>query len=170
MYVACLLPSRPASPTGAKIRSHSRENREMRFGFIFLLCGAAIAQAPAYKPEPIGTLKQVMRGIILPNSDILFSVAQTAPKNDKEWGVVQDSAIAISEAAALISMPGRLLSNGQKVPVDRADFVKFTKELLDAGAATYKAAQSKNQDVVTVSLDRLSNACDSCHEVYRDKH
>jgi hypothetical protein len=142
----------------------------MRFGFILLLCGAAIAQAPVYKPAPVGTLKQVMRGVVLPNSDILFSVAQTPPKNDKEWAVVQDSAIAISEAAALISMPGRLLSNGQKVPLDRADWVKFTKELVDAGAASYKAAQSKNQDVVTLSLDRLSNACDSCHEVYRDKH
>ena len=65
---------------------------------------------------------------------------------------------------------GRLLSNGQKVPVERPDWIKFTKELVDAGAATYKAAQTKNQDVVTVSLDRLSNACDSCHEVYRDKH
>jgi len=142
----------------------------MRFGFILLLCGAAIAQAPAYKPEPVGTLKQVMRGIVLPNSDILFSVAQTPPKNDKEWAVVQDSAIALAESAALISMPGRLLSNGQKVPLEHADWVKFTQELVDAANASYKAAQTKNQDVVTVSLDRLSNACDRCHEVYRDKH
>ena len=142
----------------------------MRFGILLLLCGAAIAQAPVYKPAPVGTLKQVMRGVLLPNSDIVFSVSQTPPKNDKEWAVVQDSAIAISEAAALISMPGRLLSNGQKVPLERPDWIKFTKELVDAGAASYKAAQSKNQDVVVVSLDRLSNACDSCHEVYRDKH
>jgi len=142
----------------------------MRFAFILLYCGAVIAQAPVYKPAPIGILKQVMRGVVLPNSDILFSVAQTPPKNDKEWAVVQDSAIAISEAAALISMPGRLLSNGQKVPLERADWIKFTKELVDAGAASYKAAQTKNQDVVTVSLDRRSAACDSCHEVYRDKH
>ena len=142
----------------------------MRFAFILLCCGVATAQGPVYKPAPIGTLKQVMRGVVLPNSDILFSVAQTPPKNDKEWAVVQDSAIAISEAAALISMPGRLLSNGQKVPLERADWIKFTKELVDAGAASYKAAQTKNQDVVTVSLDRLSAACDSCHAVYRDKH
>ena len=92
----------------------------MRFGFILLFCGAAVAQAPVYKAVPVGTLKQVMRGVILPNSDILFSVAQTPPKNDKEWAVVQDSAIALAESAALISMPGRLLSNGQKVPVERA--------------------------------------------------
>ena len=142
----------------------------MRFGLVLLLCGAAIAQAPAYKPEPIGTLKQVMRGIVLPNSDILFSVAQTPPKNDKEWAVVQDSAIAIAESAALISMPGRLRSNGQKVPQDRPGCAKFTQELVDAANDTYKASQSKSQDVMTVSLDRLSNACDSCHEVYRDKH
>ncbi len=142
----------------------------MRFGCIFLLCGAAIAQAPVYRPTPVGTLKQVMRGIVLPNSDILFSVFQTAPKNDKEWSVVQDSAIAISESAALISMPGRLLTNGEKVPVERADWIKFTQELVEAGRACYQAAQSKNRDVVVVSLDRLSAACDSCHKVYRDQH
>ena len=116
----------------------------MRFGFFILLfCGAAIAQAPIYRPAP--TLKQVMRGVILPNSDILFSVAQTVPKNDKEWSVVQDSAIAISEAAALISMPGRLLSNGQKVSLEPVDWVKFTKQLVDAGAASYKAASRRTR-------------------------
>jgi cytochrome c556 len=56
------------------------------------------------------------------------------------------------------------------VPLERADFIKFTQELVDAGGATYKAAQSKNRDVVVLTLDRLSNACDSCHGVYRDKH
>ena len=82
------------------------ENKEIRVSDSFCFyCGAAIVQAPVYKPAPVGTLKQVMRGVVLPNSDILFSVAQTPPKNDKEWAVVQDSAIAISEAAALISMP-----------------------------------------------------------------
>ncbi|MEO8049726.1 MAG: hypothetical protein ABI833_04855 [Acidobacteriota bacterium] len=104
-----------------------------------------------------------MRGIVLPNSDILFSVAQTPPKDDKEWAVVQDR----RESATLISMAGRLLANGEKVPVERADWNKFTQELVDADAACCQAAQSKNRDVV-VSLDRLSATCDSSHKVYRD--
>jgi len=142
----------------------------MRFALILLLCGAAIAQAPVYQATPIGNLKQAMRGVLLPSANIVFSVSQLAPKNDKEWAVVQESAIAISESAALISMPGRLLANGQRVPVEHADWIKFTQELVEAGRASYQAAQSKDQDVVTKSLDRLSAACDSCHTVYRDKH
>ena len=141
----------------------------MRMLLVFFLAGVAIAQAPAYKPKPIGTLKQVMRGILLPNSDAIFAVAQKAPKDDKEWAATENSAIAIAEAAALITMPGRLRDNGQPVPVARPDWVKFSQELADAAQASYKAARAKNQEAVNMSTDRLSEACDSCHGVYRDR-
>jgi cytochrome c556 len=141
----------------------------MRLLIVLFLAGAAIAQAPAFRPKPIGNLKQVMRGILLPNSDAIFGVAQTAPKNDKEWADVENSAIAIAEAAALIAMPGRLRENGQAVPVQRPDWIKYTQELAESARASYKAAQSKSQDAVSMSTDRLSEACDSCHMVYRDK-
>ena len=95
-------------------------------------------------------------------------MAQTAPKDDKGWAAIENSAIAIAEAAALITMPGRLRDNGQPVPVERADWIKFSQELADAGQASYKAAHSKNQEAVSMSTDRLSEACDSCHGVYRD--
>jgi len=145
----------------------------MRF-LLFLVAAAAVAQAPssdksAFKPQPAGNLKQVMRGILLPNSDAIFKVADAAPKTDKEWADVQNSAIAIAEAAALIAMPGRLRENGEPVPVTRPDWIKFSQELADAAKATYKAAQSKSQDAVNMSTDRLTDACDSCHMVYRDK-
>ena len=143
----------------------------MRF-LLFLVAVAAVAQAPssdksAFKLQPAGNLKQVMRGILLPNSDAIFKVADAAPKTDKERADVQNSAIA--EAAALIAMPGRLRENGEPVPVTRPDWIKFSQELADAAKATYKAAQSKSQDAVNMSTDRLTDACDSCHMVYRDK-
>jgi cytochrome c556 len=141
----------------------------MRTLLVFFLAGVAIAQAPANKPKPISTLKQVMRGILLPNSDAIFAVAQTAPKDDKEWAAIQNGAIAIAEAAALITMPGRLRENGQPVPVERPDWIKFSKELADAGEASYQAARTKNPEAVNRSTDRLSEACDSCHSVYRDR-
>jgi len=141
----------------------------MRTLLVFFLASVAIAQAPAYKAKPIGTLKQVMRGILLPNSDAIFAVAQTAPKDDKEWAAIENSAIAIAEAAALVAMPGRLRDNGQPVPVTRPDWMKFSQELADAAQASYKAARTKNQEAVNMSTDRLSEACDSCHGVYRDR-
>jgi hypothetical protein len=127
-------------------------------------------QAPSsFKSKPVGNLKQVMRGILLPNSDMIFGVQQTAPKDDKGWADVSNAAVAIGESSALIAMPGRLLSNGQPVPVQKADWVKFTQALVDACKATLKAAQSKNADAVGNSTDALSGACDNCHMVYRDK-
>jgi cytochrome c556 len=129
---------------------------------------AAIAQAPSFKPKPIGDLKQVMRSIPYPNSDIIFGVQSKVPADEEAWQTVENAAIAISETATLITMPGRLRSNGQPIPVQRADWIKYSQGLVAAGQACYKAAQSKNQDTVSTCTDQLSEACENCHKVYRD--
>jgi cytochrome c556 len=109
-----------------------------------------------------------MRGIPLPNSDLIFGVQSKAPGDEKAWQTVENAALAISETAALITMPGRVRSNGQPVPVGRADWVKYSQGLVAAGQACYKAAQSKSQDAVSNCTDQLSESCDNCHKVYRD--
>jgi cytochrome c556 len=129
----------------------------------------AVAQAPTYKPKPVGNLKQVMRSVPYPNSDIIFAVQTTAPKDDDEWKKVQNAAVAISETANLITLPGRLREDGKPVPVQNADWNKFARGLVEAGQACYKAALSKNQEVVSGCTDKLSEACSNCHDVYRDK-
>lgn len=141
----------------------------MRTIVLLFFAVAAIAQAPSFKPKPVGNLKQVMRSVPYPNSDIIFAVQGKAPKDEKEWQAVENAAIAISETATLITMPGRLRENGQPVPVQRADWIKYSQGLVAAGQACYKAAQSKSQDAVSNCTDRLSEACDNCHKVYRDK-
>ena len=140
----------------------------MRSTVLLFFAVAAIAQAPSFQPKPIGNLKQVMRSIPYPNSDIIFAVQGKAPKDEKEWQTVENAAIAISETATLITMPGRLRSNGQPVPVQRADWIKYSQGLVAAGQACYKAAQSKSQDALGTCTDQLSEACDNCHKVYRD--
>jgi len=140
----------------------------MRSIVLLFLAVAAIAQAPSFKPKPIGDLKQVMRSIPYPNSDIIFGVQSKAPTDEKAWQTVENAAIAISETATLITMPGRLRSNGQPVPVQRADWIKYSQGLVAAGQACYKAAQSKSQDAVSMCTDELSEACENCHKVYRD--
>jgi len=136
---------------------------------VFLFFAVAVtAQAPSFKPKPVGNLKQVMRSIPYPNSDIIFGVQSNAPTDEKAWQTVEIAAIAISETATLITMPGRLRSNGQPVPVQRADWIKYSQGLVAAGQACYKAAQSKSQDAVSMCTDGLSEACENCHKVYRD--
>jgi hypothetical protein len=133
----------------------------MRALVALLVAGRAVAQAPS--------LKQVMRSVPYPNSNIIFEVQSKPPKSEMEWRTVENAAIAIEQSANLILQPGRLRSNGQPVPVQAADFIKYAQGLAAAGSKCMKAAQAKNQDAIGNCTDALSEACDNCHKVYRDK-
>jgi cytochrome c556 len=145
----------------------------MRITTFFLIAGVTVVVgttvAQTNKAKPVGNLKQVMRSIPYPNSNILFEVQSKAPKDDAEWKAVENAAIAIAETANLITLPGRLREDGKPVPVQNADWNKFAQGLVSAGQACYKAAVSKNQDAVSTCTGDLSDSCSNCHEVYRDK-
>ena len=144
---------------------------------------AGPAAGPAFKAQPIGNLAQVMRGILFPNSNIIFEAQEKDPGAPPEkdaarsaygdvyggWQAVENASLALVEAAALITIPGRLCQNGKPAPVQRADWVKYTQGLVDAGKVAYKAAQSKNQDNIVDAAGTLTDACAACHEVYREK-
>jgi hypothetical protein len=66
-------------------------------------------------------------------------------------------------------VPGRRCENGKPVPVEREDWIKYTKELVEAGRAAYRASQMRSQEAVGEITEQLTNACFNCHIVYRDK-
>lgn len=142
------------------------------------------AARPAASPPPVGTLLQVMRGILFHSSNLIFATQGEDPANPKQpldasfgtyakvytgWTVVENAAIALAESADLLLKPGRLCSNGRPVPLDRADYRKFALGLRAAGQAALKAAQSKNMDSMVEVSGTVSEACENCHAVYRDK-
>lgn len=171
---------------------------------ILAMCfvSVAAAQAPAAKPaqtakpapaarpaaaaKPLGNLAQVMRGILFPNSNLIFDAQSNdpgAPKKADEkdtsasgrfasiytgWQVVENAAIALGESADLIMIKGRLCENGKPVPLQNADWTKFVQGLREAGAVTLKAARSRSQDAVVEASDKVAEACGNCHERYRD--
>jgi hypothetical protein len=144
------------------------------------------AAAAGPTQQPYANLAQVMRAIPFGASNIIFDTQTNdpeAPKKEvggdsasarfasvyKGWPVVEHNALALSEMANLMLIPGRLCENGRPVPLEREDFRKFIQGLADAGKAAYKAAQSKNQDQMVEVSDTVATACSNCHEVYRDK-
>jgi cytochrome c553 len=155
--------------------------------------GTPTATAPAGGPaaKAYGSLAYVMRTIPFPNSNIIFDTQSNDPGAPKKpaagapggsggatsayssvytgWELVEAAAIALSETANLIMLPGRVCSNGKPVPIDRDDFKKAAQGLADAGMAAYKAAQSKSQDAMVEVSGTVADACAACHEVYRDK-
>jgi len=149
---------------------------------------AGQAAAPRAGVQVTGDLAQVMRGILFPNSNLIFDAQQNdpgaPPKKAAEagggasatfaniytgWQVVENAAIALAESADLILKPGRVCSNGKPAPVSRADYQKFAAGLRQAGREALKAAQTKKQDAVIEVTDKVAEACANCHEVYRDK-
>ena len=141
--------------------------------------------APAATTKPVASLAQVMRGILFPNSNILFDVQSNDPENfgKKEagggasstfsgiytgWQVVENAALALDEAATLITIPGRMCMNGRPVPAQRADWTKFAADLRTAARAMYKAAQAKNKELASDTTNDIAGACENCHTVYRE--
>ena len=86
-----------------------------------------------------------------------------------KWEAVENSSLALVEAANLLTVPGRKCSNGLPVPITNADWPKLVQGLRDAGMAAYKAAQAKNQDKVVDAADVMTTACANCHDKYREK-
>jgi hypothetical protein len=136
---------------------------------LFSLGAAAVAQAPSFTPKPYGNLKQVMRSVLLPNSNVILGLQENLPKNEAEWQNVVNASVAIEEGYNLIMIPGRIQSNGQPAPVQNADYAKFAAALAPAGRDCLMAALKKSKDAVMNCTDSLTQACDNCHKVYRDQ-
>ena len=156
------------------------------------------AQAPskdAEAPKPATVkievqtdLNQLMRGVLYPAANVVFSAQIDNPGDLKfvpgrdpslatdpllstfgGWLAVENAALALTESSNLLLIPGRKCANGLPVPMDNADWPKFVQELRDAGMKAYKSAQSKDQDRMVEAADTLSAACAGCHRKWREK-
>jgi hypothetical protein len=148
-----------------------------------MACFCIQAQTPA---RSAANLSQLMRGILFPNSNVIFAAQSVNPADippAKEpsaatdplastygkWTAVENSALAVAEVANLLTISGRKCANGRPVPIHNADWAKLVEGLREAGMTAYKAAQSKNQDNIVAAADVVTTACSNCHEKYRDK-
>jgi hypothetical protein len=167
----------------------------MSRGFVpiaFALIATACSRQPEavatarFTPQPHATLAQVMRAIPFTFSNVIFDAQSKDPAAPKiagatsegatetfknvygGWQEVENSALALAEASNLLMVEGRLCENGKPVPIGDATYRQAAEGLAAAGAAAYKAAQSRNLDAMVEVSDTVSVACSNCHEPYRD--
>jgi hypothetical protein len=168
-----------------------------RLVYFTVLVSAAIsignlsAQAPtrgAAAPsgqKPDANLLQLMRGTLYPASNVLFAAQEDPAKQPKPadasvspnpltttyggWPAVENAALAIAETSRLLTIPGRVCSNGRPAPVARPDWIKYTADLRKAGLAAYAAAKKKSTDAMGDVSGTVSDACQACHDKYREK-
>ena len=145
---------------------------------------------------PVGTIKEIMKGIVDPSSAAIWDAVGTesgpkgtvekAPKTDEEWAKVESSALVLAEVANLLKMDGRHvarpeqastksqpdapeLTPGQieeKINKDRAAWEKKADALQQTAVKAIAAAKAHDKDGVLNVGEEIDNACESCHLVY----
>jgi hypothetical protein len=137
----------------------------------------------AATPRVQANLDQVMRGILFTNANVVFFAQNNDPASVRPtsqpssatdpltgvyggWVAVENSALALSESANLLTIP-RICSNGKPAPVTDPDWVKFAEGLRASGLVAYQAAQTKNTDKMLDASDQVGIACLNCHDRYR---
>jgi hypothetical protein len=145
-------------------------------GIGFIVAGARAAQQAAAAPAaaavtltPVATVKQLMNGIVIPASTVIYDsvstsvtaagIEENAPKDDAEWARVADNAASLAEAGNLLMLDGRA--------VDKGDWVNISKEMIDAAKLALKAAEEKNTEAILDAGSRINETCDKCHERYQ---
>jgi hypothetical protein len=159
-------------------------------------CNRAPAAASAPDYALIGTVHDIMEGIVDPSSDVLFDAVATditaagvnekRPQTDEEWEKVEANALTLAEAANLLKMPGRKAASPgdktksegpdapeltpeeiqAKIDGDRAKWLKYATNLQEQARKTLDAAKKKDANAVFALGEDIDMACEDCHLEY----
>ena len=129
---------------------------------------AAVNAAPI-DTAPVATIKQIMIGITNPAAFVIYEavgtkssaagVEEIAPQNDEEWAKVGSAGAAVVES-------GNLMLIGNRA-IDKGDWVKMTRDMMEQGRAAMKAAEAKDKEKIVEAGGELNTTCDNCHERYQ---
>jgi len=158
--------------------------------------GARQAAASAAVITRVGTVKEIMEGIVDPSADVLWEsvatnitaagVEEKAPKTDEEWAVVQHSALMLAEAANLLKMRGREIARPgdantksgpdapeltpaeiqEKVNRDWNLWITHANRLQEKAVEAWRIANARDVNGIIEVGDALDKACESCHLEY----
>jgi hypothetical protein len=142
-------------------------------GIGFAIAGARAARlAPAVEAPvtiPVASVRQIMKGIVAPAATVVFNSVSTTvsvrgteekfPRTDAEWEEVGNSAAALIESGNLLLMGSRA--------VDKGEWVKMSRALIESGKIALKATQDKNAEGVLAAGEQVNMSCDGCHRRYQ---
>ena len=144
-------------------------------GIAFIIAGERTARAAtpaaaaaALDVAPVATVKQIMIGITNPSAYVIYGAVGTkstakgieeiAPQSDEDWAKVGSAAAAVIESGNLMMMGNRA--------IDKGDWVKMTRDMMDQGQKAMKAAEAKDKDGIVAAGGDLNTTCDNCHARY----
>src|SRR5665213_199054 len=163
----------------------------MTLSLMLAVCGLSLTaqtRATNAAQEVHANLNQLMRGVLYPAANVVFFAQADDPGDVKPipghdpsmatdpltstfggWQAVENAALALAESANLLSIPGRVCSNGEPAPVTDPAWATFVQQVRDTSMLAYKAAQTKDQEKMIAISEPLSAACAGCHRKWRDR-
>lgn len=123
---------------------------------IWVVSGALLACSAAYAQFP--QVLKLVKTSVIPDSNIVFSVALKQPKSDAEWAAVQKS------AENLVAGAQKLMPMGPDT--GREAWVNFTNALGAASRRAAEAAKVRNVKGVIDAGDAMFETCEGCHRIY----
>jgi hypothetical protein len=135
------------------------------FIVVLLVCTPAIAQratAPAQASmRPVASVADLMHGLVIPASDVVFTAASTPPTKAADWENVRVQALLVAESANLLMMAGR--------GPDRTQWNQMANAQFEAALVAVDAAKKKDVKALETASDSLYGTCDNCHSKYMKK-
>lgn len=104
------------------------------------------------------TSRQVMLGLSIPASDVLWGVGSKAPENDTEWDRVTANAVMLAESGLMLLQPPR--------DVGQPEWTAHARDLVTHARAAAAAAQQRDVDALLAAGDEIYNVCEACHNTY----
>lgn len=140
--------------------------------------------APVAEQRVYANMLQLMRGVLYPASNVVFTAQSDDPAAFKPaarpstssdpftsayggWEAVENAGLALVESANLLVLP-RACGNGRPAPVNNADWKLWVQQVRDSGVAAYKAGVAKDADAILVAAGEVSDSCLNCHRKYRN--
>jgi len=155
----------------------------------------APAPAAGGGPKPLASIHELMLSVVDPAADEIWGSVATVsnasgvnehrPRTDEDWAKVRNAAIALSEAANLLVMDGRVVahpgqridSEGQpgaptgaiiqkRIDGDRASFAAYAAGLQAASMEAVAAVEKKDVAALETVGGDIDVACEACHEQF----
>ncbi len=124
-----------------------------------LVLSVSLLAAGNDKPRAVGSMQELMTGIIQPTSDAVFYVSRTPPQSDADWLDMERQTLMLAESANLLLIPG-YREDGERWLTD-------VEKMRVAAEAALKAAKDRDMDTLIDLNNDLYMSCESCHEAIR---
>jgi hypothetical protein len=127
---------------------------------------ASVRAAPRVQSRPrapaaikaVGSVREVMIGIIEPSSGLVFGAASDTPQKPEQWTAIENGALMLAESANLLMIGGRARNE--------VTWTQWATALRETSETAMRAARAKDASAIETASDKIYETCKGCHKIY----